>query len=153
MRSVVLEEERAEGTRQMLVDHLGMIETAPNVFGFGDGSLTTVEVNLKEGGPKGRQGRGSVHHIAFRVADDETQEAIREELLAAGFSVSAVMNRTYFKSIYFREPGGALFEIATDPPGFAVDESHEGLGQSLCLPSQFEPYRAQIEKALPDLRR
>lgn len=99
----------------------------------------------------GRPGAGSVHHIAFRVADESAQLAWRERLLELGYQVSPVMDRDYFRSIYFREAGGILFEIATDGPGFAVDESLERLGQSLKLPRWIEPQRERIMAALPPL--
>ncbi len=93
-------------------------------------------------------GAGSVHHIAFRAKDDAEQRAWREKLVALGYNVSPVMDRTYFHSIYFREPGGILFEIATDPPGFTLDEGLEELGQNLRLPPWMESARAQIEEIL-----
>ena len=102
--------------------------------------------------PRGRPGAGTVHHVAFRVATDADQLALREHLLSAGVNVSPVMDRTYFKSIYFREPGGVLLEVATDGPGFAVDEPAGSLGTRLCLPPQYESRRAEIEAGLPPLR-
>ncbi len=102
--------------------------------------------------PAGNQGGGTVHHIAFRVADTQTQEAWRRVLGQEGFNPTAVRDRNYFQSIYFREPGGVLFEFATDPPGFAVDETPERLGSDLKLPPQYEPLRDQIESRLPTLR-
>ena len=99
----------------------------------------------------GRMGAGSVHHIAFRAPDDGMQRAWREEIKAFPLDVTPVLDRTYFHSIYFREPGGVLFEIATDPPGFALDESIETLGEALKLPPWLEPKRTVIEKALPEI--
>jgi glyoxalase family protein len=96
-----------------------------------------------------RLGRGSVHHIAFRAPDDASQLEWRAELERASLDVTPVLDRNYFHSIYFREPGGVLFEIATDPPGFAVDESFETLGETLKLPDWLEPHRGAIENALP----
>ena len=90
-----------------------------------------------------------MHHIAFRTPDDASQRACREQLVKLGFNVSPVMDRTYFHSIYFREPGGILFEIATDPPGFTADETIEELGNKLRLPPWMENARAQIEEVLP----
>lgn len=101
--------------------------------------------------PRGLNGAGTVHHIAFRVADDATHVAAHELLTARGVPVSPVIDRAYFKSIYFREPGGVLFEIATDQPGFAIDEPVETLGQKLSLPPRLEPHRTQIEALLPKL--
>jgi glyoxalase family protein len=95
------------------------------------------------------QGAGSVHHIAFATDSDESQLEIRENLLSAGFNPTGVLDRNYFHSIYYREPGGILFEIATNPPGFSVDESVSELGSSLKLPEWFEPRREKIEAGLP----
>lgn len=102
-------------------------------------------------GPRGTPGTGTVHHVAFRVADADRQEALRERLLDAGYSVTPVRDRRYFESIYFREPGGILFEIATDGPGFDRDEPVAQLGTSLCLPPWLADDRATIEAQLPDL--
>jgi glyoxalase family protein len=95
----------------------------------------------------GRSGAGSVHHIAFRATDDAAQLAWREEI-AKYVDVTPVQDRTYFHSIYFREPGGVLFELATDPPGFALDEPIESLGEALRIPQWYEPSREMIEKRL-----
>ena len=118
---------------------------------------------LGEGGPgqridlltaagRGAPGAGTTHHIAWRLADDASQAQWQKKLLNLGYQVSPVKDRDYFHSIYFREPGGVLFELATDPPGFAVDEAPEALGTALKLPKQYEPRRAEIERALPKLR-
>jgi glyoxalase family protein len=96
----------------------------------------------------GASGAGTVHHIAFRAADDTAQLEWRAEI-AKHLNVTPVLDRTYFHSIYFREPGGVLFELATDPPGFAFDEPLESLGEELKLPAWLEPRRSQIEKRLP----
>lgn len=92
---------------------------------------------------------GSVHHIAFRARDKAEQLNWRQKLVDLGYNVTPVIDRTYFHSIYFREPGGILFEIATDPPGFAVDETLNELGAHLQLPSWYESSRSEIEKTLP----
>lgn len=99
----------------------------------------------------GALGAGGVHHIAFRVPDEDAQRAWRQRLAAAGLGVTEVIDRFYFKSIYFRIPGGILFEIATDGPGFATDEDPEHLGERLALPPFLEPYRRQIEQGLKPL--
>ncbi len=105
----------------------------------------------KEPGLRGRFGRGSIHHIAFRVPGDEEQEEWRKKLTGMGFGPTEVRDRQYFRSIYFREPGGVLFEIATDTPGFTKDEPLENLGQDLKLPPWFEQNRREIERRLPEL--
>jgi glyoxalase family protein len=99
--------------------------------------------------PHGRMGAGTVHHVAFRARDEKQQLAWREAIAALGFNVTAVLDRQYFRSIYFREPGGVLFEIATDPPGFQIDETFEELGTKLMLPPSLEPQRQHIERRLP----
>jgi glyoxalase family protein len=96
----------------------------------------------------GRMGAGTVHHIAFRAPSDSAQLEWREVLSKVPLNVTPVLDRTYFHSIYFREPGGVLFEIATDPPGFTFDESVEHLGEALKLPPWLEERRANIEQAL-----
>lgn len=96
-------------------------------------------------------GAGSIHHIAFRVPNDREQLDYHAALHTASMNVTPVRDRNYFRSIYFREPGGVLFEIATDIPGFAIDEPRERLGETLRLPEWLEPQRAEIESALPPL--
>ena len=97
-------------------------------------------------------GLGSVHHIAFAVADDDAQDHFRRRLISAGHRVTPRIDRTYFHSIYFRTPGGVLFEIATAGPGFTVDEPRATLGQELKLPPQHEHLRARLQQLLPPLR-
>jgi glyoxalase family protein len=92
---------------------------------------------------------GTVHHVAWRTPDDPSQLAWRENVAGAGYDVTPVLDRQYFHSIYFREPGGVLFEIATDVPGFTVDEAAAELGSSLRLPPRLEPLRAELETRLP----
>ena len=101
---------------------------------------------------RGKMGVGAVHHVAFRVSDETVQADWRTKLIDAGVHVSPVKDRLYFHSIYFREPGGVLFEIATDPPGFTADESVEELGKHLKLPEWLEPQRAKIEQILPKIK-
>lgn len=101
--------------------------------------------------PDGVNGIGTVHHVAFAVSTPEEQGALREELLRRGVKVTEVLDRKYFQSIYFREPGGILYEVATTGPGFTVDEPVETLGSTLCLPPWLEDGRSQIEEALPEL--
>jgi glyoxalase family protein len=112
-----------------------------------------VDVQVLPGAPRGTWGVGSVHHVAWRVPDDETELAVRERAQRAGAHPTPVIDRFWFRSVYFKEPGGALFELATDGPGFAVDESADALGERLILPPWLEPQRAEIERALPPLRR
>ena len=111
-----------------------------------------VDLVRDDGASIGRQGAGTIHHVAFRARDGEEQRAWRESLLAAGLAVTPVIDRQYFTAIYFREPGGVLFEIATDPPGFTIDESEDSLGHNLMLPERYEPQRARIERVLPPLQ-
>ena len=96
----------------------------------------------------GRMGVGTVHHIAWRASDDQDQLAWKEYVEANGYGVTPVQDRNYFNAIYFREHGKILFEIATDPPGFAHDESQETMGENLMLPQQYEPQREKIERVL-----
>ena len=110
-----------------------------------------VDLYCEPGAGAGRMGAGTVHHVAFRVPSDEAQAEVREALLARGLRPTPPVDRQYFRSVYVREPGGVLFEIATDPPGFAVDEPAEALGQGLKLPPQYEPMREQIERRLPPI--
>ncbi len=105
----------------------------------------TVDIVDASGEPRAANGLGTVHHVALAVATPEEQADIRADLVARGLSVTPVRDRQYFQSIYFREPGGVLLEIATVPPGFVIDESLENLGQSLKLPPWEEPNRADIE--------
>lgn len=106
-----------------------------------------IDVVIDPAAGYGRPGAGSVHHIAFRAADDPAQLAWRE-VIAKHLSVTPVLDRTYFHSIYFREPGGVLFELATDNPGFGIDETPETLGEALRIPAWLEPQRALIEARL-----
>jgi glyoxalase family protein len=112
-----------------------------------------LDVVVDPAAPTGKPGGGTVHHIAFRTASDKTQAQWQSKLRQAGRHVTEVRDRKYFRSIYFHSPGGVLFEIATDPPGFTIDESVEDLGTALMLPDQYEPIRTDIEKRLPALPR
>jgi glyoxalase family protein len=99
--------------------------------------------------PVARNGLGTVHHVAFAISDEAEQLRLREELIGRGLAVTEVLDRSYFRSIYFREPGGILFEVATMKPGFAIDEDPASLGASLKLPPWEEANRAAIERILP----
>jgi glyoxalase family protein len=115
----------------------------------GDPSAGMIDLLSDPEGRAGSIGAGTVHHLAWRARDDRHQQEIRAALLAAGHAVTPSVDRNYFRSIYFREPGGVLFEAATDGPGFLVDEAEELLGQSLRLPPQYESRRPAIEAILP----
>ncbi len=106
-----------------------------------------VDVRMTSGEP-GRMGVGMVHHIAWRAADSEEQLEWQRHIAAHGYDVTDVQDRNYFDAIYFREQGNILFEIATDPPGFAHDESHETMGSELMLPEKYEAYRERLNRRL-----
>lgn len=110
-----------------------------------------IDIVVDDDSRPGTQSAGTVHHIAFRTENDETQVAIQKKLMQNGVQVTEVKDRNYFKSVYYREPGGVLFEIATDEPGFAIDEDQALLGEALKLPDWVEPQRAKIESRLPKL--
>ena len=145
------------GTAELMTGTLGFQQTGEaegrTRFEAGEGGPgNTVDVANGSGFPRGTMGVGTVHHVAFRVPDEERQLELREKVAALGYNVTPVLDRNYFRSIYFREPGGVLFEIATDPPGFAADEDTEHLGESLKLPPWIEPRREELEGVLPPLR-
>jgi catechol 2,3-dioxygenase-like lactoylglutathione lyase family enzyme len=117
-----------------------------------EGTGTLVDLRRVPGFWAGGIGVGTVHHVAFRADSEASQLARRAELEGAGVEVTPVIDRHYFRSVYFREPGGVLFEIATDPPGFTLDEPADGLGSALRLPPRLEPMRDGIERTLPPLR-
>jgi glyoxalase family protein len=132
-----------------------LVKDGPRTAAFVDGFLgrLPLEIDEQPEAKRGRMGRGVVHHVAWRVADEAAQTALRAALVGAGLRVSPVKDRHYFHSIYFREPGGVLFEAATDGPGFLIDESAAELGRRLCLPPWLEPIRDSIEARLPPLAR
>jgi glyoxalase family protein len=117
----------------------------------GGGPGHTLDLLAAPESPAAVNGLGTVHHLALAVATPEEQLAYRAELTELGVPVTEVLDRQYFQSIYFREPGGVLFEIATIPPGFLVDEEPERLGLALKLPPWEEPNRAVIEAGLPQV--
>jgi catechol 2,3-dioxygenase-like lactoylglutathione lyase family enzyme len=122
-------------------------------FQVGEGDdAAMIDLHCQPEGDPGRMGIGAVHHIAWRTPTGEEQREWRRVLAAAGLDVTPVLDREYFESIYYREPGGVLFEIATDPPGFTVDEAPEELGTQLKLPPWLAPRRARIEARLPAVR-
>jgi glyoxalase family protein len=147
----------AAPTAAILTDVLGFAEAGREGslvrFTAGDTAMGgIVDVRVAGGFLPGRMGGGSVHHIAFRAVDDAAQAAMAKKLARDhGLPTTEQKDRNYFRSVYFREPGGILFEIATDEPGFAADEPVGSLGQALKLPSFLERHRGEIEAALPAL--
>jgi glyoxalase family protein len=159
--SVSLSEEGYERTAEIL-NEMGykMIKSEGNRFRFQiEDSKSTpniagakiLDVLCLPDTAHGRIGKGTVHHVAFRTPSDETQISIRKNIIKIGLNPTPVMDRTYFHSVYFREPGGVLFEIATDPPGFTIDQNVEDLGERLMLPQWLEPVRERLEKVLPKI--
>jgi len=116
----------------------------------GDALGNHIDLRVDAHANFGRSGAGSVHHIAFRASDDASQQEWRAAI-QPHIPTTAVLDRDYFHSIYFREPGGVLFELATDNPGFAIDEPVEALGERLCLPAWLEPQRELAEQRLPPI--
>ena len=143
-----------EATAQLLTTVFGFTVTG-NEEGRTRLSLsqecTDKQIDLVDvpGKTPGLVAAGTVHHIAFRAADQDEQEKWRSRLYEAGLHVTPIIDRQYFHSVYFREPGGILFEIATDGPGFATDEPADQLGENLKLPPQYESYRKAIAESLP----
>ncbi len=156
VHGVTAHEEGYERTAELLTETLlfKLIGQEGNRFRYaaGEGGAGTyLDLLCTPDGPRGRGGAGGVHHIAWRVATDADQAAWRKTLVGAGMNVSPVLDRQYFHSIYFREPGGVLLEIATDEPGFATDEAMEKLGTGLKLPPWLEGAREQIEAGLESI--
>lgn len=156
-RGITLWVEDPAATARVLAEVLGYqagpVEGSRSRFVHpGDGLGRIVDLRAVKGFWSGAMGAGVVHHVAFRAADDAIQAAATASLAPRGIQVTPQQDRNYFRSTYFREPGGVLFEIATDAPGFAIDEPVEALGTRLMLPARYEPHRAAIEAALPRLR-
>jgi glyoxalase family protein len=147
-----------ERTARLLIDSFGyrLIGESGNRFRFASPDASApgriIDLLCLPDTGDGRVAAGSVHHIAFRAKDDAEQLQWREHLVDLGYNVTPVIDRTYFHSIYFREPGGILFEIATEPPGFTLDEKLEELGTHLRLPPWMESARSQIEQILPRIQ-
>jgi len=120
-------------------------------YGF-ENAVGVIDVREAADARRGGWGVGSVHHLAWRVDDETHQLAVRNQVESAGRQPTPVIDRFWFKSVYFQEPGGVLFELATDGPGFAVDEDREHLGETLVLPPWLEVVRSRIESVLPPLR-
>jgi glyoxalase family protein len=156
LHAVTVSESVPERTVELFTGLLGMTPAGEDGdrarFAMGGGGTGAVVDVAADRRAAGLQAGGTVHHIAFRVPDRATQEVWRAELVEAGLHVTEILDRQYFTSIYFREPGGVLLEIATDEPGFAVDEPLLELGRALKLPPWLEPSRAEIEASLPTLR-
>lgn len=154
--SVTLASFNPDATARVLTEALGYAEhgqegTRLRFVSPGADRAQWLDLDLSDH-PPGRIGTGTVHHVAFRVPDDEAEMAVRDRLLSLGLEPTPQVDRMYFRSVYTREPGGILFELATDPPGFTVDEPFETLGQRLVLPPRYEPLRDRIEARLVPLR-
>ena len=147
-------ERDAAATTTFLTEVLGFEELGSangwTRYGFRD-VAGVVDVRETPEGRRGAWGVGAVHHLAWRVDDEQHQAAVRARVEAAGAHATPVIDRFWFKSVYFKEPGGVLFELATDGPGFAVDEDAAHLGETLVLPPWLEPERKRIEQSLPPL--
>jgi glyoxalase family protein len=155
--SATLTEAGYHRTASLLTDAMGLrlLEHEGNRFRYamdagGPGAIADVVCAPEE--RSGRVAVGTVHHIAWRAADDERQDSWQKDLARLGYDVTPVIDRKYFHSIYYKEPGGILFEIATDPPGFAIDEPPEALGSKLQLPHWLESAREELLGILPPLR-
>ena len=145
---------KIEATANILTDVFGyrLQQQEGSRFRFATDAVASSAIIDLVADPDGKQGYGAAgtnHHIAFRVPDEKTLMAFREKIAARGLHITPKIDRNYFYSLYFREPGGVLFEIATDNPGFAVDETVQELGTHLMLPPQYEKHRSQIERHLP----
>lgn len=144
-----------EPTAQPLKQYLGFEKSGQeeNRHLFETEALFGSKIEIIDGSElQGRMGRGTVHHIAFRAEDSQEQHEIQSNLNAEGYHVTEIKDRQYFQSIYFHEPGGVLFEVATDGPGFTIDEAPAELGNELQLPPWLEKRRNQIAQQLPDVR-
>ncbi len=143
--------EDGEPTARLLTGRFGLtdLDGTGRRFGRPEPGSGWLELSVDPRAESGRVAAGSIHHVAFRVAEDAHQERLRQALLGDGLHVTPQLDRGYFHSVYFREPGGVLFELATDQPGFTVDEPAATLGSQLKLPDWLEPARERIEAALP----
>jgi len=161
--SVTLSEEGYERTASVLTDDLGFRFIGQDGSRFRYQAATATGSNNNNSGSivdvlclpytqQGFIGVGTVHHVAWRTPTDEQQKLLRNKIIKAGLNATPVIDRTYFHSVYFREPGGVLFEIATNPPGFTIDEKREELGTHLMLPDWLESVRKDLEKVLPKVK-
>ncbi|HCD52789.1 MAG TPA: ring-cleaving dioxygenase [Balneolaceae bacterium] len=146
--------EGIDGTIKVLTDVLGFSESESE----GDLTLFSTDAPIgskliieQNSGTEGKGGRGIVHHVAFRAENEADLANMREQVLEMGLQPTGIIDRHWFKSVYFRVPGGVLFEMATDDPGYAVDEDFEHLGEKLILPPWLEPRRPAIEQMLPEI--
>ena len=156
LHSVTLSVTKEDATAGMLTDGLGLSFATQDGnrlrFAAGEGGPgALVDVLVTPDAPRGLVAAGTVHHVAWRAPDEATQKTWREELVDRGVNVTSILDRQYFRSIYFREPGGTLLEVATDEPGFAIDEPLLELGRALKLPPWLEPRREEIRHMLPKL--
>jgi glyoxalase family protein len=154
---VTLSEEGFEKTASLLKDMMGfrLVREEGERFRYeasSGGASAYVDLLCQPGLPRGTVLTGTVHHVAWRTPDDAQQKAWRQDIVKVGLNPTPVIDRQYFRSVYFREPGGVLFEVATDPPGFTIDEPEERLGTGLKLPPWLQPLRKHIEHSLPDLQ-
>lgn len=154
IRGVTLAEESAAPTARLLTGLLGFEkarrEEERTLYTAGSGAGAAVEI-IDQAPLEGRPGRGTVHHVAFRAEDEEEQDELVRRLADLGYHLTDRKDRRYFRSVYFHEPGGVLFEIATDGPGFTIDEEAAELGNGLRLPPWLEEERPHIEKSLEEL--
>jgi len=153
---VTITTKQIDATARILTDVFGyrLAQQEVNRYRFVTDAVTQaaiVELVEAAGEAEGRVGGGSVHHVAFRVANEAVLMHFREKIAALGMNITGKIDRNYFYSLYFREPGGVLFELATDNPGFLTDEGVVELGSGLMLPPQYENHRARIESVLPSL--
>jgi glyoxalase family protein len=154
--SITLTLKNIKGTADILTEVFGytLLEQEGNRYRYVTTNIENAAIVDLVEAPQEERGvvaGGTNHHVAFRVANDDVLMTFREKILQRGINITPKINRDYFFSLYFREPGGVLFELATDNPGFTVDEPLDKLGTSLKLPVQYQPMRAEIEKALPEL--
>lgn len=159
--SVTLWERDPDRTARLITDVFGYEAVGSETTGGverlrlkapGDARANVIDIIRSDAETTARPGAGTIHHIAFRARTQAEQDGWIETLASAGHRTTPVIDRQYFNAIYFREPGGVLFEIATDPPGFAVDEPEATMGQKLMLPPQYEAMRERIERVLPPIR-
>jgi glyoxalase family protein len=150
--NVEIWEEGYERTAALLTEQLDhtLIAEQSNRFRFAanDSPGNYVDIICAPDSLKGLGGNGTVHHIAFATADKQSQDTVRERIMHRMLNPTPILDRQYFTSIYFREPGGVLFEVATAGPGFAIDEEKDHLGEALKLPEWYEPHRSIIEQAV-----